>query len=144
MSEHDVVRRLLIDRGCPDDVVEGGLVGLANKWEVIVGSIEEGYTFGLDDYLNDMDLRDTIFAALAVAMPDERASIDARIDALDARLRAATLPSPCLWGEDVEEDDGLDPGREWWYYVRPAKLNDELADELGAWGLLGDDSHTDL
>lgn len=144
MSEHDVVRRLLIDRGCPDDVVAGGLAGLADRWDAIVRSVEDGYTFGLDDYLNDMDLRDTIFAALAVAMPDERAEVEGRIEALDARLRAVTLPAPCLWGEDVEEDDGLDPGREWWYYVRPAKLNDELADELGAWGLLGDDTHTDL
>ncbi|MCC6927713.1 MAG: hypothetical protein IT359_01870 [Gemmatimonadaceae bacterium] len=144
MSEFDVVRRLLIERGCPDDVVEGGLAGLASKWDAIVRSVEEGYPFGFDDYLNDMDLRDTLFAALAVAMPDEREQVEGRVEALDARMRAVTLPCPCLWGEEVEEDDGLDPGREWWYFVRPAKPNDELAGELAAWGFMDDNPHPDF
>ena len=144
MSEHDVVRRLLIDRACPEDVVEGGLPGLVDRYEAIVKSVEEGYAFGLDDYLNDMDLRDTLFAVMAVILPDERAAVEGRVDALDARLRAVTVASPCLWGDDVEEDDGLDPGREWWYYVRPAKLTEDFANELSAWGLLGDDTQSDL
>lgn len=62
---------------------------------------------------------------------------------LDDRVRRASVVTGCLWGEDVEEDGGLDPGREWWYYLRPAQLNnelaDELADELAAWGLLDDE-----
>ena len=62
MSEYDVVRRLLIDRACPEDVVEGGLPGLVDRYEAIVRSVEEGYAFGLDDYLNDMDLRDLVAA----------------------------------------------------------------------------------
>lgn len=139
MTERDAVQRILAERGCPDDLVRGGLPALVEKWGAIVRSVEEGYAFGLDDLLNDMDLRDAIAAALAVASADDAARVNAALPPLDARLRQASVVTGCLWGEDVEEDDGLDPGREWWYYLRPAQLNDELAGELAAWGLLDDE-----
>lgn len=141
MSEDDAVQRLLRARGCPDEVVHGGLEGLADKWDAIVSSVERGYSFGLDDLLNDMDLRDVLAAALAVAAGGDDA-LRARVEVADNRLRAASVPSPCLWGEDVEADDGLDPGREWWYYLRPSILHDELAGELAAWGLLNDEEES--
>ncbi|MEO7966981.1 MAG: hypothetical protein ABIT38_24040, partial [Gemmatimonadaceae bacterium] len=55
---------------------------------------------------------------------------------IDDRLRAATLPSPSLWGSDVEAEEGHSPEREWWYYRRPILLSDDLREELEAWGLL--------
>lgn len=140
MTEHDAVRQLLADRGCPEELVRGGLPMLAEKWAAVVASVEGGYPFGLDDFLNDMDLRDAIAGALAVATPDEKAAVTSTVDALDRRLQAASAASACLWGEDVEEDDGLDPGREWWYYLRPLQLNDDFAAELAAWGLLDDEA----
>jgi hypothetical protein len=140
MTEHDAVRQLLADRGCPEELVRGGLPMLAEKWGAVVASVEGGYPFGLDDYLNDMDLRDAIAGALAVATPDEKAAVTSTVDALDRRLQAASAASACLWGEDVEEDDGLDPRREWWYYVRPLQLNEDFAAELAAWGLLDDEA----
>lgn len=143
MSELDAVRQLLADRGCPEELVRGGLPMLAEKWEAVVASVEGGYPFGLDDFLNDMDLRDAIAGALVVATPDEKAAVRPSIDALDRRLQSASAASPCLWGEDVEEDDGLDPGREWWYYLRPLQLNEDFAGELAAWGLLDDDGESD-
>jgi len=135
-GSHDVVRRWLADRGCPETVVHGGLEGLVDTWETIVASLEEGYAFGLDDYLNDMDLRDTLAGALAVSTPEARGRVQSRVHQIDGRFRSATVAGPCLWGTDVEEDDGLDREREWWYYLRPAVLNEELRDELIAWGLL--------
>lgn len=138
MSELDPVQRLLADRGCPDDVVAAGLDGLVSRWSSIVASVEAGYRLGLDDLLNDLDTRDALSGALVVARPAERASARAQVDALDARLRAVSVASPCLWGDDVEEDDGLSPQDHWWYYRRPSRLNDDLAAELAAWGLLHD------
>lgn len=138
MSALDPVRQMLADRGCPDDLIAGGLAGLASKWESVVESVEQGYQVGLDDYLNDMDMRDLLAAALAVAPHDEADAVASQIAALDQRLLAVTLPARCLWGEDVEDDDGLDPGRDWWYYRRPVQLNQEFADELAAWGLTDD------
>lgn len=136
------VQRLLRDRGAPDALVRGGLRAVVDTWEGIVTSVESGYPLGLDDFLNDMDLRDLLAAALPLA--DEREGHDARarVATLDDRLRAACAPAPCLWGEEVEEEEGLDPGREWWYYLRPLQLNDDLAAELAAWGLLTD-AHDD-
>ncbi|ODT00670.1 MAG: hypothetical protein ABS52_18095 [Gemmatimonadetes bacterium SCN 70-22] len=143
MSDDDAVRRVLAERGCPEDVVRGGLAALVQKWEAIVRSVEDGYPFGLDDLLNDMDIRDAIAAAAAVAPAAEATRVRAELAPLDARLRHASVVTGCLWGEDVEDDDGLDPGREWWYYLRPARLSEELADELAAWGLLDDGEATE-
>jgi len=138
MTEPDAVRQVLADRGCPDDVVRAGLAGLAERWAMIVAAVEAGYAFGLDDLLNDMDLRELIAGALEVAPAAEEGAHRPAIVALDARLRAVSVPTRCLWGDDVEEDDGLAPERNWWYYLRPAQLNDDLAAELAAWGLLDD------
>lgn len=138
MNDDDAVQRVLADRGCPDDVVRGGLAALVAKWEAFVQSVEGGYPFGLDDLLNDMDIRDAIAAAIAVAPVEQAARVEARLATLDARLQRNSVATGCLWGEEIEEDDALDPGREWWYYLRPRWLNEDLAAELAAWGLLDD------
>lgn len=132
------IHRLLRDRGAPDALVRGGLPGLLEAWRGIVASVEGVYPLGLDDFLNDMDLRDLLAAALPLADEPEGRAARHAVAALDDRLRAACAPAPCLWGEEVEEEEGLDPGREWWYYLRPLQLNEDLAAELAAWGLLTD------
>ncbi|MEP7384038.1 MAG: hypothetical protein ABI910_20330 [Gemmatimonadota bacterium] len=139
MTELDPVRRVLTDRGCTEEIVKDGLKGLLDRWSAIVASLDAEYALGLDDFLNDMDVRDALAAVLPVAPPAERSEAQQRLDALDASLRAATVQTGCLWGEEVEEDDGLDPNREWWYYRRPTRLNEEFAGELEAWGLLHGD-----
>ncbi len=136
------VHRLLRDRGAPDALARGGLLALVDAWDGIVTSVEGEYPLGLDDFLNDMDLRDLLAEALPLADEPEGRAARSRVAALDDRMRAACAPAPCLWGEDVEEEEGLDPGREWWYYLRPLQLNDDLAAELAAWGLLTD-AHDD-
>jgi hypothetical protein len=137
-SAESAVHRLLMDRGAPEALVQGGLPGLMEAWEGIVASVEREYPLGLDDFLNDMDLRDLLAAALPLAGDAEGHDARRRVAALDDRLRAACVATACLWGEDVEEEEGLDPGREWWYYLRPLVLNQELAQELETWGLLAD------
>lgn len=136
MNDDDAVQQVLADRGCPDDVVRGGLPALVAKWEAIVQSVEGGYPFGLDDLLNDMDIRDAIAAAIVVIPAERAARVEAPLATLDARLQRASVATACLWGEDVEADDALDAEREWWYYLRPARLNEDLAADLAAWGLL--------
>ena len=51
----DPVRDYLQKKGCADHVINGGLAGLVETWEGIVESVAEGYSLGLDDYLNDLD-----------------------------------------------------------------------------------------
>jgi hypothetical protein len=135
MTQLDPVRQLLSDRGCPEDVVAAGLDGLVARWSSIVASVETGYALGLDDLLNDLDTR----RAERRARRGRAGGRDGRAgtgDSLDERLRAVSIVTGCLWGEDVEEDDGLTSREQWWYYRRPSRLNDDLAAELEAWGPL--------
>ena len=135
MSGPDAVRALLRARGCPQPVVAGGLPGLIDGWDAVVRSVEDGYAFTLDDYLNDMDLRDLIAAAVHVALPDERGEVSAALAIADTRLRAHTTESPCLWGDDIAVEDALDPEREWWYFRRPTRAGHQLREDLERWGL---------
>ena len=101
-----------------------------------VDSVVAVYALSLDDYLNDMDLRDALAVVLPLADEDEGRVARERLEQIDALFRSVTVATGCLWGEDVEEDDALDPSREWWYYRRPMQLNSEFADDLVAWGLM--------
>ena len=136
MTELDPVRRVLTDRGSPAEVVNGGLDGLLDRWTSIVESVAAEYPLTLDDYLNDMDVRDALAAVLPVASARDASVGQQRLGPLDERFGMLTVATGCLWGDDVEEDDALDPEREWWYYRRPLQLNDDLASELEAWGLM--------
>lgn len=135
MTTPDAVREMLRERGCPAWLVNGGLPALIERWGGIVTSVETGYPFTLDDYLNDLDLRGLLQAALEVA-GDSADESRAQVAAIDDRFRAATEKSPCLWGSDVEFEEGHSPDREWWYYRRPSQLTEELREELESWGLL--------
>ena len=135
MSTPDAVERLLLARGCPPHIVAAGLAGLVDVWSEIVVAIDGGYALTLDDYQNDMDLRDLIAAAMDVASPEARAAVEERLTSADSRCLAQTTPTGCLWGDDIAAEEGLDASREWWYYRRPTRPGDALADDLVAWGL---------
>ena len=124
------VRDLLRRRGSPPHVVEGGLPGLLRAWERVVASVERGYPLTLDDYLNDVDgrqiLADVLSALPQAATPAQRE----RLAKADARLRAASRPGPCLWGEANAQARGWTPRTHWWYFRHPAKPGEQLAADL--------------
>ena len=136
MSTPDPVRALLNARGCPTEVVDGGLTGLVDLWERIVGLVGNSFALTLDDYLNDMDVRDLIEAALGAAAAQTIAPVEGRLAALDARLVGLTAPCECLWGDDIADEEGLDSAIEWWYFRRPLDMGPELRDDLEKWGLV--------
>ena len=125
-------REFLRARGCPEAVVMAGADGLIEEWERVVGQVEAGYPLGFDDYLNDMDGRELIAALVAsisrVLNPPQKR----RLEAADARMRAATKPlGRCLWGPRLAAANGWDETHHWWYFVRPLKPGPDLAQELG-------------
>lgn len=132
----DPVRSMLQARGCPPEVVDGGLPGLERSWTGIVDSIAAGYDLTLDDYLNDMDLRDLLAAAQDVAGPEELEAVRESIVRADSEHLSLTVPCGCLWGDDIAEEDGLDREREWWYFRRPVEMGDQLREDLTTWGLM--------
>ena len=133
MNADDPVRLFLVERGCPEDLVSGGLEGLVADWERVVKQVERGYPLGLDDYLNDLDGRQLIEEALEVAPPPQRAGVLERVQEADARMRQRIrLVGECLWGSRVAASEGWTAAGNWWYFAVPLKPGPVLAADLEA------------
>ncbi|MFN7947552.1 MAG: hypothetical protein U0Z53_19540 [Blastocatellia bacterium] len=131
MTADDPVRRYLQEKGCPPGIVAGGLDGLLEQWEQIVDAVSAGYTLGLDDYLNDLDARQLLEDALAVATPAARAAVTDRVRQADAAMKSVTRPAgKCLWGDEVAEGEGWTPQKNWWYFTVPVNADPELLAEI--------------
>ena len=112
MAMSDPVREFLRQRGAPAHLVEGGLDALLQAWEQIVQSVESGYLLDLDDYLNDMDVRQLIEESLLVATDAQRKEAAGRLEKIDEQMRAQVEPtSACLWGAEVAHEEGWKIGR---------------------------------
>ncbi len=133
---NDALRAYLDERGLEGDLLENGLAGLVERWEAIVNEVERGYELTIDDYLNDVDLRDILAGAWELAPDDERQPLRARRDLADNRYRSVTQECPPLWGEAVTEEMGFTPEKEWWYFRRPRRPGQMLADDLAMDGLM--------
>ena len=131
MTESDAVREFLDARGCPDDVVAGGLEGLIAEWERTVGQVEQGYPLGLDDYLNDLDGRQLIEDTLEAVPEAGTAALTERARRADERMRASVRTVPeCLWGARVAEVEGWSAAENWWYYAVPAAPGPQLVQDF--------------
>jgi hypothetical protein len=128
----DAVRDYLEKRGCARHLCEGGLEGLVARWEAFAEEVAGGYALGLDDYLNDLDLRDILEGALGAAGPSGAKAARRRTAAADERVRQATVECAPLWGEAHEPADAVP----WWYRRRPLHPGDELAEDLRRDGIL--------
>ena len=136
MSDQDPVRELLRARGSAAHVIEGGLPGLLDDWENLGSVVEEGYALGLDDYLNDLDVRQLLADALAVAPLKESVAYAERLQRADEQMQALLAPvEVCLWGDEVAEEEGWTARNNWWYFSRPRHGDPdflaELAEALG-------------
>lgn len=128
---NDPVRDFLEQMECSKQIINGGLKGLIEMWEEIVGEVEEGYAHGLDDYLNDMDARQLLHDAMMLATVEQKKPFLERVQAADARMQKITEPvGKCLWGREIAEEEGWDEEENWWYYAKPLKANDELLEEI--------------
>jgi len=117
--------------GASDQVVQGGLDVLLDGWERTVTAVEAGYERGYEEYLNDLDGRQLLAQALARVTPAQAAAVEERLEAIDARMRAATTPvARCLWGAIVAEEEGWEPGANWWYYARPQRGPEDFLSEF--------------
>lgn len=131
MSVTDPVREYLREKDCATKIIEGGLPGLIENWEDIAASVSEGYALGLDDYLNDMDVRQLIEESLAVATTEQRKAADARLREADETIKAVIEPAgKCLWGDEVAEEEEWSAKRNWWYFSKPVNAEADLLDEI--------------
>jgi hypothetical protein len=138
MSKQDAVHEFLQQRGAATAVIEGGFAGLVEQWEALVATIEAGYELGLDDYLNDLDVRQLLDDASVVAPLIELNAFNERMQRADEQFNALTEPTEnCLWGNEVAEEEHWSAKKNPWYYRRPlqgdadflAEINEALGEE---------------
>lgn len=136
MGANEAVKGYLEGRGCDFETVEGGLPGLVADWEGVVEDIsEEGYGFGLDDLLNDMDARDMLEGALQAA-GIEAGPARAATQLADEQFKALSVPTDrCLWGESIAGQNDWSPKKQWWYFRVPAARNEDLDEDLETAGI---------
>lgn len=114
------LQNYLRDNGYPEHIVREGGEGLLRRWREFVEAVEKGYSLGLEDYRNDLDVRAII--ALANAEDDQVRALDQRFEKL-------------LTGRQVRvwESGAGDPP---WDFGYPRNAGPSLVEDLRAEGLL--------
>jgi hypothetical protein len=94
---------------------------LISLWKSFSRDVEEGYAFGLDEYLNDLSVRSLLQELIDGVSIEASRKIKARIAASDDRFEVSTQ----------EIARSLSPSRtgEWWRRV-PRKLAGDLQEDL--------------
>jgi len=129
--QDDPVRDYMKSRGVSANVVDAGLAGAVARWESVAKSVD-GYDLTLDDWLNDMGLRDIIAGALAAAGEAQRKGVSARLERADDVFRKATVVTGPVWGKTVAASHSHDPARTWWYFRLPRNPGETLKADLDA------------
>ena len=125
---HDPVARFLTARGVSAKLRGTNLRGIVAEWDALASRAER-YSLTLDDWLNDLDLRDIIAGAMTVAPEHERAAVRPLLERADEHFRRATAESPRPLVADV------DRVTQWWYLRLPAHPGVGMRDDLIVAGL---------
>jgi hypothetical protein len=89
-------------------------------WEEAVSWIEKGWD-GEDEYVSDVSTRHTVFKLLEVSNESLPAALQVRLDAADARYRAATVDDwPFASCRHFSE---LDQQQHWYWFRRPEEAS---------------------
>jgi hypothetical protein len=115
----------LRDNDYPEHVVRDGRAGLVRRWREFVEEVERGYSLGLEDYRNDLDLR----AILSLAGGE-----DAEVSSLDERLKKMLTSDVRVW-----ESASGDP---FWDFGYPRNAGEDLLGDLQAEGLVSKTART--
>jgi len=96
-----------------------------NEWLLRTNNFEKGYTLTIDDYTNEITVRD-IIASLVNEIPESlKLKINDIINPIDEKFKEVTniVKEPLLPGLE-----GEDPA--WWWYRLPKKLVGELKEDV--------------
>ena len=114
----------------PPNVAE--LQELIDQWAGFVRDLErQEYTFDLDNWLNDVDVRELILEALPMFSREEMGEHALKLDEADRAFMAATRDfKRCVWGSGTARKEHWDARKNWWYFRTPTRSNAQLEDEL--------------
>ena len=110
------------------------LEDLVARWERIAKHAAT-YNLTLDDWLNDLDLRDMIGRQLVETSAANAADIRSRLAFADKTFREATLDAKqSLWGPTAGGEHH--PTRHWWYFRYPSAPGAAIRRDLETAGIL--------
>lgn len=114
----------------PPDVRE--LRDLVDQWASFVQDLErQDYNFDLDNWRNDVDVRELILEALPMFSREELGDHALKLDQADNAFRASTRPfRRCVWSTGIAKKEKWTVQRNWWYFRTPLRSNAQLEDEL--------------
>ena len=114
----------------PPDVAD--LCDLIDQWVAFTADLEsKGYSFDLDNWLNDVDVRELILEALPMFDREEMGDHALKLDKADETFLAATRDfKRCVWGHGTARKERWTPEKNWWYFRTPRRSNAQLEDEL--------------
>ncbi|MFZ5784706.1 MAG: hypothetical protein ACOY4R_31300 [Pseudomonadota bacterium] len=113
----------------PPDVAD--LRDLIDQWAEFTAGLAGGYSFDLDNWLNDVDVRELILEALPMFSREEMGEHAFKLDEADRLFRAATRDfRKCVWGTGTARKEKWNAERNWWYFRTPLNGNPQLEDEL--------------
>jgi len=114
----------------PPDVAE--LRDLIDQWSVFAVELErKDYTFDLDNWRNDVDVRELILEALPMFSREEMGDHALKLDQADQAFRSNTRDfKRCVWGHGTQRKEKWTPQENWWYFRTPLRSNAQLEDEL--------------
>ncbi len=114
----------------PPDVEE--VRDLIDQWSTLSADLErKDYTFDLDNWRNDVDVRQLILEALPMFSREELGDHALKLDDADKIFMAVTRPfRRCVWGTGTAKKEKWTAQANWWYFRTPIRPNAQLEDEL--------------
>lgn len=101
------------------------------RWAKIVEALEQGWRFDLDDWLNDMDLRQLIHEGWPLYDQDEKGAVEEAIRRADSHFLLHTVEAgKCLWGRKTAKREKWSAKTNWWYFRMPRKAERKFLDEV--------------
>ena len=105
---------------------------LIDQWATFANDLErQDYNFDLDNWLNDVDVRELILEALPMFSREEMGDHALKLDEADKAFQAGTREfKKCVWGGGTAKKEKWTPQKNWWYFRTPRRTNAQLEDEL--------------
>jgi hypothetical protein len=108
------IQNYLRENGYPEHIVREGRAGLVRRWRKFVDQVERGYSLGLEDYRNDLDVR----AIIALAGIE-----DGEVRALDERFKVMLTATDTRVWESLAGDP-------FWDFGYPKNAGAQLVEDL--------------
>ncbi len=103
-----------------------------DQWATFTTDLDKtGYNFDLDNWRNDVDVRQLIEEAQPMFSREELGDHALKLDGADKAFREATKDfKRCVWTGRTAKTENWTAVKNWWYFRTPRRSNGQLEDEL--------------